>query len=58
MQDPKSAVMKACQWRAAALAEMCNESLGVVAEALKQKGPPGNWQFAELDSHLTGSGSM
>lgn len=54
MQEPDTAVVKACQWRAAALAAMCSESLGVVAEALKQKGSPSSWQFRQLNRNLTG----
>lgn len=45
MQDYDTAVLKACQWRAAVLAELCNDSLGVVAEALKHRGPTHSWQF-------------
>jgi hypothetical protein len=47
LQDPESAVAKACQWRAAVLAALCSDSLGAVAEALKEKGPPRSWQFKQ-----------
>jgi hypothetical protein len=47
LQDPVSAVAKACQWRAAVLAALCSDSLGAVAEALKEKGPPRSWQFKQ-----------
>jgi hypothetical protein len=46
--------MRACKWRAATLAALCAESLGNVAEMLRQKGPPAGWQFQELHRNLTG----
>ncbi|WIA13678.1 hypothetical protein OEZ85_007238 [Tetradesmus obliquus] len=59
LQDPATAVAKACQWRAAVLAALCSDSLGAVAEALKEKGPPRSWQFkqqqAGLSSQVLGS---
>lgn len=54
MQDPNSAVSKACQWRAATLGALCADSLGVVAEALKQRGSGSCWQFRQLARNLTG----
>jgi hypothetical protein len=54
LQDPGSALPKACQWRAATLGALCADSLGVVAEALKQRGGTQCWQFRQLTRNLTG----
>lgn len=54
VQEPSTAVTKACEWRAALLGALCAESLGVVAEALKQRGSGSCWQFRQLARNLTG----
>jgi hypothetical protein len=61
LQDPSSAVARACQWRAAALSSLCADSITVVAAALQQRGVPAGpaaeqhtWQFRQLARNLTG----
>jgi hypothetical protein len=55
LQDPDSSVAKACQWRAGVLAALCADSLGVVAEAIKQRSSgQQQWQFRQLARNLTG----
>jgi hypothetical protein len=54
LQDPSTALTKACQWRAATLGALCAESLGVVAEAVKRQGSESCWQFRQLTRNLTG----
>jgi hypothetical protein len=58
LQDPGSAVAKACQWRAAVLAALCSDSLGAVAEALKEKGPPRSWQFKQQHAGISSKYGM